>query len=578
MAKLSEVFSCGCLSEPGRAIPGDGQRSLLAGDLVNISELLLLAARADIKFWLDGDKLAYRGPREAMTDELRNEVVLHKAELIAMLQTDRLEAASTIQRAPSGEEDGWRLASGQERLWLIERRIGPSPLHNVHFRIFWKGLLDREMLADSISEIVARHGPLRTTFMELDGAPRAVVSPATTVDLSYLDLRNQALEAKTGAADTFVAAHQRTPFDLEKGPLIRAAVITLAGDDHIIVVTQHHLVTDGWSIGIFLTELGQCYRARYLNRNARLPELSVRYSDYARWQREREAQQRYQECVAWWKEHLAGLTSLELPGARRVQTGAPNYHGIAQDLSVPSALTARLKDLSRELHCTLYTVLLTAWATLLHRYSGQPDFAVGTLTNGRDRPELQNLIGFFSNTVLLRCDLSGNPSFVDAVGRLRAETESAFEREVHFADVVLAAGAVRDASLTPLIQAAFIFENIPMPQILDPEVGISGILDLQIDGSAEGTSKFDLALYMQESNDGIQGCLVYADSQFEAPAFERIGDHFLTLLESIINNPRETVDRLGIVSMSERRQILGGWNAVELWDKWPAATDIPVIR
>ena len=545
---------------------------------MNTSELLLLAARSGIKFWLDGDKLAYRGPREAMTDELRNEIVLHKADLIAMLQTERLDAASTIQRVPLGEEDGWQLASGQERLWLIEHRIGASPLYNVHFRILWKGLLDRKMLADSISEIMVRHVPLRTTFTEFDGSPRAVVSSATTPDLANLDLRNQHLEAKASAADAFILAHQRTPFDLEKGPLMRAAVITLAGDDHIIVVTQHHLVTDGWSIGIFLTELGQSYRARYLNRNARLPELLVRYSDYARWQHEREAQQPYQERVAWWKEHLAGLSSLELPRARRVQTGAPNYHGIAQELSVPSALAARLKELSRDLHCTLYTVLLTAWATLLHRYSSQSDFAVGTLTNGRDLPELQNLIGFFTNTVLLRCDLSGNPSFVDAVGRLRAETESAFEREVQFADVVLAAGAVRDASLTPLIQAAFIFENIPMPQILDPEVGIRVMLDLQIDGSAEGTSKFDLALFMQESNDGIRGCVTYADSQFESSVFERICEHFLTLLGSIINNPHETVGRLGIVSMGERRQLLGDWNDAETWDEWPAATDIPVIR
>lgn len=513
-----------------------------------------------------------------MTDEIRKEIALHKADLIAMLQADRLDAASTIQRVPSKEQDGWQLASGQERLWLIEHRIGASPLYNVHFRILWKGLLDRGMLADSISEIVVRHVPLRTTFTERDGSPRAVVSSATTVNLAHLDLRNQPFEAKASAADAFVLAHQRTPFDLEKGPLMRAAVITFTGDDHIIVVTQHHLVTDGWSIGIFLTELGQSYRARYLNRNARLPELSVRYSDYARWQREREAQQPYQERVAWWAEHLAGLSSLELPGARCVQTGAPNYHGIAQDLSVPSALTARLKDLSRNLHCTLYTVLLTAWATLLHRYSSQSDFAVGTLTNGRDRPELQNLIGFFTNTVLLRCDLSGNPSFVDAVGRLRAETESAFEREVQFADVVLAAGAVRDASLTPLIQAAFIFENIPMPQILDPEVGSRVTLDLQIDGSAEGTSKFDLALFMQESKDGIRGCVTYADSQFESSVFERIGEHFLTLLESAINNPGETVGRLGIVSMGERRQLLGDWSDAETWDEWPAATDIPVIR
>jgi Condensation domain/TubC N-terminal docking domain len=551
---------------------------------VNTSELLVLAARAGMKFWLDGEHLAYRVPADGMTGELRNEIILHKAELIAMLQRDRLDTAVAIPRAAGPEDGDWQLASNQERLWLIERRIGASPLHNLHFRLLWKGALDRGMLADSLTEIAARHTALRTTFTELDGAPRAVIAPATAVELDHLDLRDQLPEAQAGAADAFILAHQGVPFDLGQGPLMRTAVITLADDDHIVVVTQHHLVTDGWSVGIFLTELGRCYRARYLHRDAGLPELPVRYSDYARWQRERRADGSYQEDLAWWKQHVAGIPPLALPGARRVIASVPNYHGAAQDLSVPPALAARLRDLAREQHCTLYTVLLTAWVTLLHRYTSQSDFAVGTATSGRDRPELQNLIGFFTNTVLLRCDLSGNPRFVDAIGRLRAETESAFEHEVQFADVVLAAGAVRGASLTPLIQAAFIFENIPMPQITDPEIGIHAMLDPQIDGSAQGTSKFDLALFMQESADGIRGRLKYADAQFEPSAFQRLGEHFLTLLESVTGNPGETLGRLSIVSARERHQLLTDWNDTGSRPEWSADNspgeppDAPAIR
>jgi Condensation domain/TubC N-terminal docking domain len=551
---------------------------------VNTSELLLLAARAGMTFWLDGDKLAYRIPAEDMTAELRNEIILHKAELIAMLQKEQLDAAAAISRAAGPEDSDWQLASNQERLWLIERRIGASPLHNVHFRLLWKGSLDRGMLADSLTDIVARHAALRTTFTEFDGAPRAVVSPATAADLDHLELRDLPSEARAGAAETFILDHQCVPFDLEKGPMMRTAVITLGNDDHIIVVTQHHLVTDGWSIGIFLTELGRCYRAHYLDQDTGLPELPVQYSDYARWQREREAERSYQEDLAWWKEHVAGLPPLALPGARRVRTGAQDHHGISQDLSVPSAVALRLKELAREQHCTLYTVLLTAWATLLHRYTSQSDFAVGTTTSGRDRPELQNLIGFFANTVLLRCDLSGNPSFVNAIGRLRAETESAFDREVQFADVVLAAGAVRGTSLTPLIGAAFILENIPMPQILDPEIGIHAMLDPQIDGQAQGTSKFDLALIMQESADGIRGCFKYADAQFEPSAFQRLGEHFLTLLDSVTRNPHETLGRLPIISADERHQLLTDWNDTEPWSEWPATafpgrqSDVPIIR
>jgi len=532
---------------------------------VNTSELLLLAARVGMKFWLDGDNLAYRVPNEAMTDDLRSEVILHKADLIAMLQKQSLDSESGIWRAPFPEENGGCLSSGQERLWLIERRIGASPLHNLHFRLLWKGSLDQELLARSLTDIVARHAALRTTFTELDGAPRAVISSATAVEPAHLDLRDQPAEARVSAAEAFILDHQLAPFDLGRGPLMQTAVVTLADDDHIILVTQHHLVSDGWSVGIFVNELGKCYRAHHLDQDVLLPDLPVRYSDYARWQRERRAEPAYQERLAWWKEHLTGLAALELPGGRRAHTDILAYRGVTQNFSVPSALAARLKELASSQHCTLYVVLLTAWAILLHRYTNQSDFAVGTLTSGRDRIELQSLIGFFTNTVVLRCDLSGNPSAVDAIARLRAETESALDREVQLADVVL--NAVRHTNRTPLIQAAFIFENIPMPQIADSEIGINAMLDPGIDGSAQGTSKFDLALFIQESSDGIRGCLKYADAQFEPSAFQRLGEHFLTLLGNILLNPCEMVGKLGLVSPREQQQLLIEWNDTELWNE-----------
>jgi hypothetical protein len=517
-----------------------------------------------MKFWLDGDRLAYRVPYEGMTDELRSEIILHKADLIAMLQQERLAATSQITRAPFAEESEWPLASGQERLWLIESRIGATPLHNLHFRLLWKGVLDREKLAGSLSDIAARHAVLRTTIIERDGAARAIVSADAAVDLEHLDLRDRPRAEKVGAAESFILAHQRTPFDLEIGPLMRTAVITLADDDHIVLVTQHHIVTDGWSTGIFLAELSHGYRARCLGQGEPLPELPLRYSDYARWQHERQEERPYQEHLAWWTEHLAGLSPLALPGARHGYNSVPDHSGTTQDFLVPLALAVQLKDLARERCSTLYTVLLTAWAILLHRYSGQCDFAVGTVTGGRDQMELQSLIGFFANTLVLRCDLSGNPSVVSAIERLHAETESALEHEVQFADVILATGAVRDAGLNPLIQAAFIFENIPMPEILNcadvPEIAANVTFDPQVDGSAQGTSKFDLALFMQDRQDGIRGCFKYADAQFLPSAFERIDEHFLILLQSIAGDPHETVGSLELISASERQQLLAEWN------------------
>jgi hypothetical protein len=542
---------------------------------LNTSELLLLAAKAGVKFWLDGDRLAYRAPNKAMTPELRKEVIRHKADLIAILRKNQLDAVSPIARVPLDEKNGSPLTSAQERLWLVANRIGPSPVHNVHFRLLWKGILDRELLAQSIADIIARHAALRTTFTEINGAPRALISSEIAVDHVHVDLRDQSPAAKASAVDSFILDHQRTPFDLKEGPLMRTAVITLDNDDHIILVTQHHIITDGWSVGIFLEELGRHYRAHYLGHEAPLPELPVRYSDYAHWQQEHRAQRPYQERLAWWKEHLSGLSPLELPGARDTYEGVLDYSGTTQDFSVDSALASGLKDLAREQHCTIYTVLLTAWVILLHRYANQSAFAVGTVTSGRDQVELDRLIGYFTNIVVLRCDLSGNPSAVDAIARLRAETESAFGHEVQYGDVVLTGEAVRKTSLNPFVKVVFVFENIPIPDILNPEEipGFTAnvMLDPRVDGSAQGTTKFDLTLYMQESRDGIRGCVKYAHSQFEATVFERVGEHFANLLQSIVRVPYEKVGRLELMSKQEREKVLGGWDDAKFLDDWNEA-------
>jgi hypothetical protein len=534
---------------------------------LNTSELLILAARAGVTFWLDGDRLAYRAPKGRMTTKLREEVILHKADLIAMLQQNRLDTAFPIPQGSISEENEGPLASGQERLWLIERRIGPSPLHNVHFRLLWKGVLDQEILALSIREIVVRHAALRTTFTEFEGTPRAIVSPDAAVELEHLDLRDHGPDAKASTADSFILDHQRTPFDLEQGPLMRTAVITLADDDHILLVTQHHLITDGWSVMIFLTELGQGYRARCLGQHEPPPAPPLRYSDYVRWQHEWRDEEDYQERLSWWKEHITGLSPLELLSQQRMPPGVHDYNGASQEFSVPAVLSSQLKNLAREQQCTLYTLLLTAWAILLHRYADQDDFAVGTITNGRDRMEFQNLIGFFANTVVLRCDLSGNPSATDAIARVRAETESALEHEVPFADALMAAGAVRDTSLTPLIQAAFMFQGIEIPDILNPEdaprIAADLMLDGRIDGSVEGTTKFDLSLTIKESHEAIKGYLEYAKAQFSTTAIQRLSEHFLILLESIAQNPHETIGRLKLISKQERRRLLGEWSHPE---------------
>jgi Condensation domain/TubC N-terminal docking domain len=531
------------------------------------SELLLIAARAGITFRLDGDRLAYRAPKGTMTAELRAEIIAHKADLIAMLQRDLVDAAGPVAHRHLAEEEAeGPLASGQERLWLIERRGGPSSLHNIHFRLLWKGPLDQEILALSVRDVAARHAIIRTTFTDFEGIPRAIVSPDDPVDLTYLDLRDQTPQARAAAAGSFALDHQRTPFDLARGPLMRIAAITFAQDEHVLLITQHHIITDGWSVRIFLSELGHVYRNRCLGQPATLPEPTLRYSDYVRWQHQWREEAAYKERLAWWRDHLAELPPLTLGHRQYLQPGAQGYSGGGAEFTVPATLAARLRDLAREQHCTLYTLLLTGWSILLHRYTNQADFAVGSITSGRDRQEFQDVIGFFANTVVLRCDLSGNPTVLEAIARMRAETEAAFEREVPFADIVMAAGAVHDASITPLIQTAFVFQNVPpIPDILNP-VGLPRIaadvtVDGRIDGSVEGTAKFDLSLTLKESPDGsIGGYLEYSLAAFEPAAIEPLVEHVLILLEGLVTNPDKTIGRLRLISQGERQRLLVEWN------------------
>jgi Condensation domain/TubC N-terminal docking domain len=534
---------------------------------VNTIELLINAAKEGVTFWLDDGRLAYRAPKGKITGEFRDEIIRHKEELISMMRQENHGVLSQIPSHTRSEDNDHPLSSGQERIWLIERRIGQSALHNVHFRLAWKGSLDRDILALSLQEIATRHVPLRTTFTEIDGAPRAIVSRDSAVELAHLDLTAREPRAKASAARSFILDYERSPFDLERGPLMRAGVITLAENDHLFLVTQHHIITDGWSVGIFLAELERIYRTRALNDPVPLAELPLSYLDYTRWQREWCSAQIYRSNMEWWKDHLSALPPLALRIDDHVHPPTPDYTGATEQFRIPGTLESQLRDLAREQQCTLYTVLLAAWAILLYRHSGQPDFAIGTITSGRDRQEFQQLLGFFANTVVLRCDLSGNPSVIETISRLRAETKLALEREVQYSDAILAASAMRGIGLNPLIQAAFVFENIPIARTLNlkdaqgTEAEIS--LDPQIDSSVAGTTKFDLALFVKESYGDIDGCIRYATAKFCAPVIQRLRERFLAVLENMVKDPSERVARLALLGANERQKLLVEWSGRE---------------
>lgn len=534
---------------------------------MNTSEILIRAARDGVTFWLDDGRLAYRAPKGKMTSEFRDEIIRQKESLISMLRQGEAAAPRQIEPSTISGEHGHPLSSGQERIWLIERRIGKSALHNVHFRLLWRGLVDRDALWSSVQDIAARHTPLRTTFAEINGAPRAIISPEPAIDLTFLDLTSHEHDAKASATMSFIYDHEHSPFELGRGPLIRTGLITLDEDDHIFLVTQHHIITDGWSVGIFLTELAQSYQAKVLGEKPSIAELPLGYPDYAQWQLELRDDRTYQENTQWWKEHLDGVHPLALRVDNHVHPPIPDHSGATEQFRIPRTLESQLRALAREQECTLYTILLAAWTILLYRHSGQNDFTIGTITSGRDRDEFQRLLGFFANTVVLRCDFSGNPSVIDAISRLRIETKLALEREVQYTDALLTAGAVPGASPNPFIQATFVFENIPMTRALNlkdmhgNEVQIT--LDPQIDSSVDGTTKFDLSLFVKESYGDVSGCIRYSRAKFCAPAIQRLRERFLMMLKEMIKDPSEQVGRLALLSAEERQKLLIEWGGGE---------------
>lgn len=525
---------------------------------MSLEDVLSTAVTRGVTFLLEGDELAYRAPKGAMTKELRDAVVSHKQELIAALKRAHAEKGEApIPRSELPDTEPAPLSPGQERLWLIDRLTGPSPLYNVHLRMEWTGPLDLVALQRAIDAVVSRHASLRTTFREIDGQPRAIVSEGAALRVTYRDLRHLVPDVKPRALELFAREQRRAPFDLARGPLLRIGVVTLEDDEHALLFTQHHIVTDAWSVGLFFTELGDELKAAGGGERRARPS-ALRYSDYARWQEARRTRPGWEESLAWARSRLEGLPRLELPYACH---GAidDRFAGDAYTFTLGPSVTARLKELARAQRCTLYVVLSTAWAVLLHRMTGQATFAIGTVSSGRGREELRDVIGFFANTLAVRSDLSGDPVVTVAMDRLRTEIDATLAREVPFGDVVDAVGGARGASLNPLIQACLVFENatVPAGNAAASRASRYRIAPGRPNASIEGTAKFDLELVLKEEGEGLAASLEYAVSLFDADTIERMIGYFCALVEDMAARPGAAISELRMATARELPALRG---------------------
>ena len=448
------------------------------------------------------------------------------------------------------------LSFGQQQLWVLDRLLAGRPVYNVSTMLRLEGALDVEALQRALSEIVFRHEILRTRFEMEQESPVQAVAPQLQFALEVDELGTLATSERENEALRRAHEEALRPFDLERGPLFRARLLRLAESQHLLLLTLHHIVTDGWSMGVLLRELSLLYEAFRDRRPSPLADLPLQYADYALWQRNWLQGETLEKQLGYWKQALNGLPVLELPTDRR-RPPAASYRGGRVRFALAEELTLRLKELGQRERATLFMTLFAAFEVLLHRYSGQEDIAVGVPIAGRTRPEIHGMIGYFVNMLVLRGDLSGTPSFIDCLARVRERAVGAYaHQDLPFAKLVEELAPRRDSSRNPLFQVSFGLENVPGRALQLPGLSISAVDDLDT-----GTAKFDLDFSLTERQGSVDVVITYATDLFDAGTIERMAQHWQVLLEGIVADPQRRIADLPLLPEAERAQLLVQWNA-----------------
>lgn len=468
-----------------------------------------------------------------------------------------------IPRPPDGiarTPDELPLSFGQQRLWFLDQLDPGSPLYNNFAALRVTGDLDPVRLERSLNAVIARHEVLRTTFANQDGRPIQAILPSLKTSIPVDDLRDLPPTAQEGEIMRLAVEEARAAFDLARGPLLRCRLLRTADQDHVLFFTMHHIVSDGWSVGVLIREVAALYQALDQAQSeteieAVLPRLPIQYVDYAAWQREWLSGEAREAELAFWHAQLSPEPPpLELP-TDRPRPAIQTFRGGNVWFEWPPELQQRLEALAQSEGVTLFMALLAGLQTLCFRYTHQEDFCIGTPVANRDRPETAGLIGFLLNTLVLRADLSGKPTFRALLARVREAALKAYaHQELPFEMLVEALQPTRDMSRSPFFQVMFDLQEAPLQSLALPGVSLQ---PLRIDG---GTAKFDLALSMEYGPTGLSGYLNYNSDLFDGDTARRMLDHLRTLLEAAIADPDQQITTLPILTEEEQGLILGQWS------------------
>jgi acyl carrier protein len=440
------------------------------------------------------------------------------------------------------------LSYAQQQLWFLHQLAPEASSYNMPMAFRLRGTLDAGTLARSLGEIVRRHEVLRTVFGTAQGSPDQEIRPWTPLALPVLDLRSVPAKEKESEIARQVTREARRPFDLARGPLLRAALLRVEDDEQVLLLTLHHIACDGWSLGLLLHEMVTLYESLNADSTASLPPLPVQYADFAVWQRELLAGAALERLLDYWKERLRDLPVLQLP-LDRPRPEVPSPRGDVWRFEIPTELTEALRALARREGATLFMILLAAFNALLHTLSGQEDIVIGSDVAGRSRVQLEPLIGFFVNQVVLRTDLSGNPGFLQLLARVREVTLGAYaHQDLPFDRLVEALKPERSLALTPLFQAKLVLQSAPGAPPRMERLEVAHL------AAGEHEVKFDLLVNVKETAGGLAGNIEYRRDLFEPATMRRLEETYRLVLQTVAAEPAVRLDRLReLAGEAERR-------------------------
>jgi amino acid adenylation domain-containing protein len=451
------------------------------------------------------------------------------------------------------------LSSAQQRLWILDRFEPGNTVYNVTLLLRMVGPLNVEVLIGALSEIVRRHETLRTVFVSDDDGPYQRILPAERLPVARHDVTDRTGTERLRAAMELAREDAATSFDLVNGPILRAGLVKIDHDDHLLMMSAHHIAVDGWSFGILAGELTQLYSAYIAGQPSPLPELPIQYADYTLWQRDEMDSDGLRSQLDYWKTQFETIPPvLELPGDRS-RPAVQSYRGELYRHAIPASVFDPVKRLARQEGATAFMVFLAAFQVLLSRYTGQDDLAIGVGNANRPRRELESLIGFFVNTLPLRGDLSGNPTFRDLLAQVKKRTiDSYANQDMPFERLLETLDIGRNLSHTPLFQTMVFFQNFP-----EQHIDLSGlkILPVNLDGVHSGTSRTDLTIFASETEGELTLLIEYATDLFDADYIRDFAMHLQQLLSAIVEDPSKRIAALEIMPPQQRKRVVEEWNA-----------------